>query len=131
MAQIARTGVASLASLLPNGSDVFSGLVAGEDLIGFDACYIAANGLVMKSNGTAAGAAAKVHGYAARDMRSGEAITLYKNVRVRYGTALVPGTTVYLSATAGTLSDVATVGGTGPIGYVVDSTRIQLDASRY
>lgn len=131
MAQIAKSGTPSLCSLLPNGADVLSGLLAGEALTPFDACYIKSDGLVWKSNGTSANAAAKVDGYAAKGAGVGEAVTLYKNVRVRYGTGLTPGARVYLSATAGTLSDAATTGGTAPIGFVVDATRIHLDASNY
>lgn len=132
MAQIAKSGTPSLASLLPNGADVLSGLMAGEAIGAFDACYIkASDGLVYKSTGTAANAAAKVHGYASKDTDSGEPVTLYKNVRVRYGAGLTPGATIYLSATAGTLSDAATTGGTAPIGFVVDATRVHLDISNY
>ncbi len=131
MAQIAKSGTPSLASLLPNGADVLAGLMAGEALTAFDACYIASTGLVMKSNGTAAGAAAKVHGYAAKTTAINDPVTLYKNVRVRYGTALTPGTSIFVSATAGTLSDTATIGGTAPIGFVIDATRVFLDKSNY
>lgn len=132
MAQIAKTGTPSLASLLPNGADINAGLLAGEDVDTFDACYIkASDGRVWKSTGAAANAAAKVRGYAAKATKAGEAVTLLKNVRVRYGANLTPGADVYLSATAGTLSDTATTGGTAPIGYVVDATRVQLNESRY
>ncbi len=131
MAQIAKVGTPSLCSLLPNGADVLAGLTAGEDLGALDACYIAATGLVMKSNGTAANAAAKVHGYAPKPTKSGQAVTLHKNIRAEYGANLTPGAPVYLSATAGTLSDTATAGGTAPIGFVVSATRVFLDVSRY
>jgi len=131
MAQITRVGTPSLASLLPNGADVLAGLFAGEALTAFDACYVKSDGLVWKSNGTSANAAAKVRGYASKATASGEPVTLYKNVRVAYGTGMTPGTAVFLSATAGTLADGATTGGTAPIGFVVDATRIYLDISRY
>jgi len=132
MAQITRVGTPSLASILPNGADVLAGRIAGEDLTAFDACYIkAADGLVWKSTGAAAGAAAKVRGFASKTTKAGAAVTLYKNVRVEYGAGLTPGADVYLSATAGTLSDTATTGGTNSIGFVVTDTRIQLDQSRY
>jgi len=131
MAQIAKSGTPSLCSLLPNGADVLAGLIAGEDLAALDACYIKSDGLVWKSTGTAANAAAKVHGYAPKAAKAGAAVTLHKNIRAEYGSGLIPGTTIYLSATAGTLSDVATIGGTTPIGFVVTTTRIFLDVSRY
>ena len=131
MAQITRIGTPSLCSLLPNGADVLAGRIAGEDLSAFDAVHIKADGLVWKSTGAAANASAKVRGYAAKAVKAGQAITVYKNVRVEYGSAMTPGTDVYLSATAGTLSDVPTTGGTAPIGFVVDATRVQLFESRY
>jgi hypothetical protein len=131
MAQIAKSGTPSLSSPLPNGADVLAGLFAGEDLAVWDACYIKSDGLVWKSNGTSANAAAKVDGYAPAVTKAGEPVTLYKNVRVRYGAGLTPGARIYLSATAGTLSDAATTGGTAPIGFVVDATRVHLDVSRY
>lgn len=131
MAQIAKSGTPSLCSVLPNGADVLAGRVAGEDLGAFDACYIKSDGLIWKSTGTAANAAAKVHGYAPKATKAGQPVTLYKNIRVEYGSGLTPGATIYLSATAGTLSDAATTGGSAPIGFVVDATRVYLDASRY
>lgn len=132
MAQVAKSGTPSLASLLPNGADELAGLLAGEALDWFDACYIKSDGTVWKSTGAAANAAAKVDGYAASATAVGEAVTLYKNVRVRYGAGLTPGTRLYLSgATAGTLADAASTGGTAPIGFVVDATRVYLDKSNY
>ncbi len=132
MAQVAKIAAPSLASLLPNGTDLLAGLKAGEALTAFDACYIKADGLVWKSTGAAAAAAAKVRGYAAKTTAVGEPVTLYKNVRVEYGAALVPGTDLFLSGvTAGTLADAASAGGTTPIGFVVDTTRVELNSSRY
>jgi hypothetical protein len=53
-------------------------------------------------------------------------------VNFRYGAGLTPGADLFLSAaTPGGLSDVATTGGTGVIGYVVDATRVHLHQSRY
>jgi hypothetical protein len=131
MAQIAKSGTPSLCSLLPNGSDVLSGLMAGETLAAYDACYIKSDGKVWKSNGTSANAAAKVDGYAATATAADEPVTLLKNIRVRYGAGMTPGARIYLSATAGTLSDAATTGGTAPIGFVIDATRVFLDVSNY
>ena len=133
MAAIAKSGTPSLASLLPDqGSDRLSGLYAGEALGAFDACYVASTGLVMKSTGAAANAAAKVRGYAAEACATGEAVTLLRNVRARYGAGMTPGTDVFLSGTvAGGLVDAASTGGTEPIGWVVDATRIELWPSRY
>jgi len=131
MAAIAKSGTPSLASVTTQNESL-AGLVAGEDLGAFDACYIKSDGKVWKSTGAAANAAAKVRGFAAQAVKAGEAITLYRNPRVRYGAGLTPGVDVFLSGTtAGGLVDAASTGGTAPIGYVVDATRIQLFESRY
>lgn len=134
MADIAKSGTPSLASTLPTAGDdrEKSGLVAGEALGAFDACYIASDGTVMKSTGAAANAAAKVRGYAPMATASGQSVTLLRNVRVRYGTGMTPGTDIFLSgATAGALADAASTGGTAPIGYVVDAEIVHLWQSRY
>lgn len=131
MATIAKSGTPSLASLLPQGSDVLGRLYAGEALAAFDAVYIKSDGKVWKSTGAAANAAAKVRGYAAKATAIGEPVTVYKNVRVRYGAGLTPGADVFLSATAGLLDSAASTGGSAPIGFNVDDTCIQLNASTY
>ncbi len=76
-------------------------------------------------------AAAKVRGFAAQAASVNEAVTLLFDVNIRYGTGLVPGTDVFLGATAGALADIASVGGTAAIGFVVDATRIHVWQSRY
>jgi hypothetical protein len=110
-------------------------MVAGEALTAFAACYIkASDGKVYNSIGTAANAAAKVRGYAAQAYAIGDTnVTLYWDVRVRYGAGMTPGADLYVSATAGggVLSDVATTGGTAPVGFVIDATRAELKQSRY
>jgi hypothetical protein len=134
MAAVAKSGTPSLATTLPGPEHSISGLTNGSvALAAFDACYIDSAGLVQLSTGAAATAPAKVRGYAAQAYAIGATdVTLYFNVRVRYGAGLTPGTDLFLSAaTPGALSDVATTGGTAPIGYVVDATRVQLNSSRY
>lgn len=135
MAEITKIAIASLASLLPNGTDILSGnFYAGEDLAVFDACYIKpSDGKIYRSIGTALGAdAAKVRGYTPETVKAGNAVTLYKNVRATIGAGLTPGKNVYLSGTvAGGLADAASTGGINPIGFTVDGTRIQLNASNY
>ena len=111
MAEIAKSGIPSLASLLPNGADNLSGLIAGEALGAFDACYIKqSDGKVYKSTGAAANAAAKVRGFAQFPTAIGEAVTLLKNIRATYGADLsaLIGSNVFLSgSTAGGLADAA------------------------
>ncbi len=132
MADIAKSGTPSLASIGPiPGANKLSTLVAGENIAAGDACYIKSDGKVWRSTGTAVAAAAKVNGFAPYAVNAGETITLFFNVTFNYGAALTPGAQVFLSATAGALSDIATVGGTAPIGFIVDATRIYLYQSRY
>lgn len=131
MATIAKTGIPSLTSVLPPQSSQLAGLKAGAALAAGDPCYIDSAGLVQLSTGAAATAPAKVRGYAAEACASGEAVTLFFDVVFRYGAGLIPGTDVFLGATAGVLADAASTGGTAPIGFVVDATRIRVWQSRY
>lgn len=133
MVAIAKSGTPSLCSTLPPQSQQISGNIrAGEALAAGDACYIASTGLVMKSTGAAANAAAKVDGFAAEACAINEAVTLYFDVNFYYGAALTPGARVYLSGTtAGGLDTAASTGGTAPVGFCVDATRIHLWQSRY
>src|SRR5687768_9783795 len=119
MAVIAKSGTPSLSSVTTQVNSL-SGLLAGEAIAAGDACYIKSDGKAWLATGAAANAAAKVYGYACQAASVGEAVTLAYDVRFRYGAGLTPGAQVFLSATAGTLSDVATTGGTAPIGVVVD-----------
>jgi hypothetical protein len=133
MAEIAKSLTPSLASVTPPQSSTIVGLLAGEAIAAGDACYIkAADGRVWRSSGAAVAAAAKVRGWAAAAAPVGEAVTLYTDVNFRYGAALSPGADYFLSGTvAGGIADVASTGGTAPIGYAIDATRIRVWASRY
>ena len=133
MAAVAKSGTPSVCSLTPGREHQVPGLVAGEAIAAGDACYIkAADGFVWLSNGTAVNAAAKVRGYAAAAAAVGEAVSIYHGVNWYYGAALSPGADLFLSsATSGALSDVATIGGTAPIGFVIDATRVFLKQSAY
>ena len=133
MAAISKSGTPSLATTAPGGEAwVGSGLKAGEDIAAGDACYIKSDGKVWKSTGAAANAAAKVNGFAAKAAKAGEAVTLLRNVDLNYGSGLTPGIMVYLSGTtAGGLDTAASTGGTAPIGFVIDATRIRLTGSTY
>jgi len=125
MALIAKSGVPSLSSVVPPQNCVIaSGIKAGEAIAAGDVCYIASSGKAMRSDGTAADAKAKAHGIAAREAASGEAVTLFRNVEFRYGAGLTPGAPLYVGATAGRLDGAATTGGTVPVAFVVDATRI-------
>jgi hypothetical protein len=135
LAAVAKSGTPSLSTILgtPDNSHVVaSGIKAAVAIAAGDACYINSSGQAALSTGAAANAAAKVRGFAAMAAAAGEAVTLLTNVEFRYGAGLTPGADLYLSgATAGALADAASTGGTAPIGFVVDATRVRLWASRY
>jgi hypothetical protein len=133
MAAVAKSGTPSLCSSLPPQSQQIAGnMRAGEALAAGDACYIKSDGLVWKSTGAAANAAAKVDGFAAEACAVTEAVTLFFDVNFNYGSGLTPGARVFLSGTtAGGLDTVASTGGTAPIGFCVDATRIHVQQSRY
>lgn len=131
MATIAKSGTPSLSTTVPCPSNHISGLLAGEAIAAGDLCYVKSDGKVWKSVGTTTNAAAKVDGMAMVAAQSGEACSLYFDVNVRYGASLTPGTRLYLATTAGLIVDGATTGGTAPIGFVIDSTRIRVFQSRY
>lgn len=132
MAAVAATGVPSLSSVTPPQNCQIVGLYAGEALTAGAPCYIkASDGKVYLSNGTSANAAAKVDGWAAEAKAINEPITLYFDVNFRYGSGMTPGTRLYVATAAGTLVDAATTGGTAPVGFVVDATRIRAWQSRY
>lgn len=125
MALIAKSGTPSLASPYPAGGDVLRGLKAGEAIEAGDVVYVASDGTLMRSDGTASGAAAVGAWIAAATTPAGEACTAFKNVSFHYGAGLTPGTPLYVGATAGRLDTSATTGGTVIVARVIDATRIQ------
>lgn len=127
MAAVAKSGIPSLCSATPSAENQVPGLDAGEALGAGDVCYINADDRVYLASGAAVGVAARVRGFAAAATAIGEAVTLYRQVRFNYGANLTPGADYYLSGTvAGGLDTVASTGGTAPIAYAVDATRIQI-----
>jgi len=132
VAELTKTGLPSLSSVIPANNQKLSGMLAGEAIAAGDLCYLRNDGLVMRSSGAAVAAAAAVIGFAAISAPVGEAVTLLWDVNLRYGSGLIPGTKLYLSATVpGGLADVASTGGVSPIGYVVDATRVHIRQSVY
>jgi hypothetical protein len=132
MANISKSGTPSLSSVVPPQNCVIgSGLKAGEAIAAGDLVYIKSDGKFWRTNGTSANAAAKVDGIAVKAAPVGEPVDVYRNVEVRYGASMTPGTRVYASATAGAIADAATTGGTAPIGLVVDATRVYIHGSAY
>lgn len=133
MADIAKSGTPSVSTLgLDPGSQKLPTLLTGEAIAAGDACYIKNDGLIYRSTGAAANAAAKVRGFAPTKANSGESLTLVHSCVFQYGSGLTPGADYFLSgATAGALADAASTGGTAPIAYAVDATRIHVKPSGY
>ena len=131
MATVAKAGTPSLSSVLPPQNCQIAGLLAGEAIGAGDVCYIKSDGKAWKSNGTSANAAAVAVGIAPMAASVGDPVTLYRHVNFRYGSGMTPGTRLYVSATAGALDDAATTGGTAPVGFVVDATRVHFHGSFY
>lgn len=128
MAEIAKSQPVSYASLTPPQSDTIAGLKAGENIAGGDACRInAADGLVYRASGAALGANARVAGFAFTDASAGDAVTLVTSGNFKYGAGLTPGTQYFLSGgVAGGLADAASTGGTTPVAFALDATRIRI-----
>lgn len=103
-------------------------LVAGEDIPVCSPVYIkASDGKVYRANGTAATEPATVHGFVARNVKTNQAITVFKSMRVLWAaTGLTPGSKVFLGASAGGLDTAATTGGTAPIGHAINATDLYL-----
>lgn len=132
MAALSKSGTPSLCTTNPGNECRISGLKAGEAIEAGDACYVKSDGKVWKSTGAAANAAAVVDGFAAIAAPVGESCTLYTDVNFRYGAGMTPGAPFYLSGTtAGGLDTVASTGGTLPVAFAVDATRIHVMQSRY
>lgn len=118
MADVAKAGSPSLATTLPCPAHLITG-IAGEAIAVGDLCYVKSDGLIWRSNGTAATAPAEFDGIALQAAPVGGAVSIYFDVVVRYGSGLTPGARFYVSATAGALSDAATTGGTKAIAFAV------------
>lgn len=133
MAEISKGGTPSLATITPDHGSQTKG-IAGEDIAAGDACYIkTSDKKIWRSTGSAVAAAAKVRGFAAMSAKTGESVTIFRNVDFHYGASLSAGADLYLSGTvAGGLADAASTGGTAPVAFVnPDGSTIHVMASRY
>jgi hypothetical protein len=129
MADVVKDPQASMDTITAQDAPQLSGnLFAGEALAALDACYIkASDGKVYRSNGTALNEAAKFDGFVPRACGVGQPVSLYSNgIRARYATAtLAIGQKLYVSATPGALSTVATTGGVTEIARAYDTSNIR------
>jgi hypothetical protein len=129
MAEVAKNGVPSLATTQPGYEHQLNGLIAGEDLAVGDFVYIKeSDGRVWKASGAAVNEAARARGVILQAAKANkDGVSIHHGVVVRWGAALRPGVPYYLSATvAGALNDAATTGGTTPIAFAVDATRLYI-----
>jgi hypothetical protein len=125
MPLIGKSGTPSPCSTNP-ATDQFPRYIAGEAIAAGDCCYVAASGLAMRATGAAANIAARVRGQAATAADLGEPVTLTRGLRFYYGAGMAPGIDFFLSgAVPGGIDTGASVGGTAPIGFVVDPTRVE------
>lgn len=125
MAALSKSGTPSLATMTPGPEQQHDGLIAGEDITAGDACYIKSDGLVWRSTGAAANAAAVVDGFCIKTTKSGRSVSLFHGVELAYGASLAPGTPYYLSGTtAGGLDTATSTGGTVVIARSIDDTRV-------
>jgi hypothetical protein len=115
---------AASGGLAPHLSD---GLVAGEALLAGAPCYVKSDGAVWMSNGTAANAAAAIHGFTPKAYAVGQAVSLFgKGAKFEYASGMTPGQYLYLGTTAGRLDTAATTGGTTPCAFAYDATHIMV-----
>jgi len=132
MAEVAKGQPVSYSSLTPPQSATINGLIAAEAIAAGDACYIdtasSPPGRVKKASGAAAdNTVSVVAGFAFQDASADDPVTLVTEGNFRYAAALTPGTRLFLSGTvAGGLADAASTGGTVPIAYAIDATRIRI-----
>ena len=127
MALVARKAEPSLdASSAVQVPPISGNLYAGEDLDAASAVRIDPDGTVYMSNGAAADANARVHGFINRAARSGEPVTIYPpGTRFGYSDGnLTPGQPLYLAGTAGRLDDTATTGDPDGVAHAVNDSDI-------
>lgn len=127
MADITKNSTASMDVNQGMKAPVIAGLVAGEAIPAVAPCYIKSDGKVYKavSTQTTISGIADVHGFSPKAYNVGEAISLYgAGARFDYGTGLTPGAYLYVSATAGALSNVAVATLDKPCALVINATDI-------
>ena len=129
MAVVARSAHADFDTTQALTGPQISGLRAGEDIPRGAPCRIHTDGKIYRAVGAAANALARVRGFAARNAKAGQPLTLLgPGNRFGYGDNLTPGVDLYLGVAAGTLDNAPTTGGTAPIAFTVDSEDIIVGA---
>jgi hypothetical protein len=124
MALITISTKASIDAISAQRAGYVSGLFAGEAIPALAACRIASDGTVMKAVTTSAHVVSDFAGFAPKAYKVGEPITLFNhNMRFRLAdSGLTPGGLLYVSATAGQLSDAVVLAGDRAVAMVVTAT---------
>jgi hypothetical protein len=106
-------------------------LEAGEAIVGGYACYVKSDGKAWLAGTAVATGTTQVafDGFAMRDYAAGDAVTLIGvgNIVMLDGNAgLTAGKELYLSATAGVLSDAKIAGADQPVAKAVSTSAIRV-----
>jgi hypothetical protein len=111
--------------MVPPNCRISEGVKSGEAIGQHDPVYLKSDGKYWKSNGTALNAAAECDGFCMEDdvTAANISFTVGHDYVAQYGTGLTPGASLYVSATAGALSDTATTGGTRRVARVMEDGR--------
>lgn len=129
MALVTRDAAASMDASTGMFAPQITDLIAGENLDAAAPCYIgSADGKVYMCNATAAGTqTTRCAGFTPRAALAGQPITLFSvGARFSYGSALTPGSILYLGATAGRLDTAATTGDAVGVAQVITATDIRV-----
>lgn len=124
MATLTRAGTPSLATTLHDPAPHQIHGRAATDLVAGDLVYLTSTGTLAKADGTAANALALAVGMVVKASKSGEKAVAYHDVEVNYGSGLTISARYYASATAGSLDDAVTTGGTVPVAFATSATLI-------
>jgi hypothetical protein len=135
VAEVTRANNVSLSTVIPGDSNRLPPYAIAEDIAAGDACYLGADSLIHRTNGTATGAAgttAEVHGFAVQGalLANRQRLTLYHDVNLRFADGLTPGTLLYRSATTiGGLQTTVPATFTAPVGVVLPDGRARVWAT--
>ncbi len=105
----------------------YNAMIAAEDILACEAVYISgANSVSKASNSVTTNGESKFIGLAPKDYRAGEPVTVFGNgSRFKYSIGMTPGEYLYVSSTAGKLTDEGAVGDR-PVAIALNSTDIQI-----
>jgi hypothetical protein len=108
-----------------------SGLTAGEDLGALNVCRIStSDGKVYKAVTTSAqaitsGSVADYAGFTGKAVSNGQPVTLFRcGVMANLSTGLTTGKNLFISGSAGLLSDAIVLAGDSPVAMAISSTDI-------